>query len=202
MVRGRVRDPWVTERSEQRERSPRISDSFYLSPAQDSGTHVRAVEFFCHSRARVWRARGLPNSAGGRGEGPGFFARQARARMTEQEIEQDRNCHYDLQSSIGGPAYNQMLLLERVGRAMALMRRAREQTLALSAPEHYLEWFEPVQNAFFNLNLGATLEEFTRMLSPVTLEQLRYCGTMLSERFGEPELAKEEAAHVLRKIDG
>jgi hypothetical protein len=23
-----------------------------------------------------------------------------RARMTEQEIEQDRNCHYDLQSSI------------------------------------------------------------------------------------------------------
>src|ERR1700737_4768650 len=31
---------------------------------------------------------------------PGFFARQPRARMTEQEIEQDRNCHYDLQSSI------------------------------------------------------------------------------------------------------
>src|SRR5712692_7731797 len=31
------------------------------------------------------------------GEGPGFFARQPRARMTEQEIEQDRNCHYDLQ---------------------------------------------------------------------------------------------------------
>src|SRR6266849_7131098 len=100
MVRGRVRDPWVTERSEQRERSPRISDSFYLSPAQDSGTHVRSVEFFCHSRARVWRARGIPNSAGGRGEGPGFFARQPRARMTEQEIEQDRNSHYELRSSI------------------------------------------------------------------------------------------------------
>src|SRR5947209_11079955 len=50
------------------------------------------------SGARVWRARGIPNSAGGRGEGPGFFARQPRARMTEQEIEQDRNCHYDLQS--------------------------------------------------------------------------------------------------------
>src|SRR5712692_9495585 len=32
-------------------------------------------------------------------EGPGFFARQPRARMTEQEIEQDRNCRYDLQSS-------------------------------------------------------------------------------------------------------
>src|SRR5216684_8984752 len=73
-----------------------ISDSFYLSPAQDSDTHVRSVEFFCHFRARVWRAR--PNSAGGRGEGPGFFARQPRARMTEQELEQDRNCHYDLQS--------------------------------------------------------------------------------------------------------
>src|SRR6266852_2026221 len=71
-----------------------------LSPAQDSDTHVRSVEFFRHSRARVWRARGIPNSAGGREEGPGFFARQPRARMTEQEIEQDRNCHYDLRSSI------------------------------------------------------------------------------------------------------
>src|SRR6266851_10141940 len=71
-----------------------------LNPAQDSDTHVHSVEFFCHSRARVWRARGIPNSAGGRGEGPGFFARQPRARMTEQEIEQDRNCHYDLQSAI------------------------------------------------------------------------------------------------------
>src|SRR5579863_2608757 len=70
----------------------------YLSPAQDCDAQVRSVEFFCHSRARVWRAR--PNSAGGRGEGPGFFARQPRARMTEQEIEQDRNCHYDLQSSV------------------------------------------------------------------------------------------------------
>jgi hypothetical protein len=68
--------------------------------AHDSDTHVRSVEFFCHSRARVWRARGIPNSTGGRGEGPGFFARQPRARMTEQEIEQDRNRHYDLQSSI------------------------------------------------------------------------------------------------------
>src|SRR5712692_1065416 len=76
---------------------PRVS---YLSPAQDSDTHAHSVEFFCHSRARVWRARGIPNSAGGRGEGPGFFARQPRARMTKQEIEQDRNCHYDLQSSI------------------------------------------------------------------------------------------------------
>jgi hypothetical protein len=69
-----------------------------LSPAHDSDTHVRSVELFCHSRARVWRARGIPNSAGG-GEGPGFFARQPRARMTEQEIEQDRNCHYDLQET-------------------------------------------------------------------------------------------------------
>src|SRR5713226_7799062 len=69
-----------------------------LSPAQASDTHVRSVEFFCHSRARVWRARGIPNSAGGREEGPGFFARQPRARMTEPAIEQDRNCHDDLQS--------------------------------------------------------------------------------------------------------
>src|ERR1700731_4222176 len=74
--------------------------AYLSSPAQDSDTHVRSVECFCHSRARVWRARGIPNAAGGRGEGPGFFARQPRARMTEQEIEQDRNCHYDLQSSI------------------------------------------------------------------------------------------------------
>ena len=84
----------------------------YFSPAQDSDMPVRSVELFCHSRARVWRARGIPNSAGGRGEGPGFFARQPRARMTEQEIEQDRNCHYDLQSSItafcaGNPAGRQ-----------------------------------------------------------------------------------------------
>ncbi len=64
-------------------------------------------------------------------------------------------------SSFGGilevPGSNQMLLLERVGRATVLMRRAREQALALNAPEDYLEWFEPVQTAFFNLNLGATL---------------------------------------------
>src|SRR5712692_5679289 len=72
---------------------------YLLSPAQDGDTHVRSVEFVCHSRARVWRARGIPNSAGGRGEGPGFFARQPRARMTEQEIEQDRNCNYELQNS-------------------------------------------------------------------------------------------------------
>src|SRR5229473_4093503 len=77
--------------------APRTILRGLLSPAQDGDTHVRSVEFFCHSRARVWRARGIPNSAGGRGEGPGFFARQPRARMTEQEIEQDRNCHYDLQ---------------------------------------------------------------------------------------------------------
>ena len=38
----------------------------YLSPAHDSDTPVRSVELFCHSRARVWRARGIPNSAGGR----------------------------------------------------------------------------------------------------------------------------------------
>src|SRR6266851_8772496 len=80
--------------------APRTILRGLLSPAQDSDTHARSVEFFCHSRACVWRARGIPNSAGGRGDGPGFFARQPRARMTEQEIEQDRNCHYDLQSSI------------------------------------------------------------------------------------------------------
>jgi hypothetical protein len=96
---------------------------------------------------------------------------------------------------------NQMLLLERVGRVTALMRRAREQTLALNAPEDYLAWFEPIQNAFFNLNLGAALEDFTRKLSPVTLRDLKFCATNLSEHLGEPELAKEEAAHVLEEID-
>src|SRR5260370_21316615 len=80
-----------------RRTSTSTATSAWLSPAQDSDTHVRSVELFCHSRARVRRARGIPNSAGGRREGPGFFARQPRARMTEQEIEQDRNCHYDLQ---------------------------------------------------------------------------------------------------------
>src|SRR5258708_7752870 len=43
-----------------------------LSPAQDGDTHVRSVEFFCHSRARVC-ARGIPSSAGGREEGPGVL---------------------------------------------------------------------------------------------------------------------------------
>src|SRR5690348_1771650 len=82
-----------------------------LSPAQDSDTHVRSSNFsVIPARARVWRVRGIPNSAGARGEGPGFFARQPRARMTEQEIEQDPSCHYDLQSSIG----RQTLLLSRL----------------------------------------------------------------------------------------
>src|SRR5229473_4664028 len=36
------------------------------------------------------------------GEGPGFFARQPRARMTEQEIEQDRSRRYLLPDSIEG----------------------------------------------------------------------------------------------------
>ena len=76
-----------------------------LSPAQDSDTHVRSVEFSVIP-ARVSGARGL-NSAGGRGEGPGFFARQPRARMTEREIEQDRNRHHDSQSSIGHSRANQ-----------------------------------------------------------------------------------------------
>src|SRR5208282_1739393 len=37
----------------------------------------------CHFRARVWRARGIPNSR--QANGPGFFARQPRARMTSKE---------------------------------------------------------------------------------------------------------------------
>jgi hypothetical protein len=96
---------------------------------------------------------------------------------------------------------NHMLLLERAGRVTALMRRAREQTLTLNVSEDYLEWFEPIQSAFLNLNLGATLESFTGRLSPVTLEQLKLCGIRLSECLGEPELAKEEAAHVSEEID-
>src|SRR5260370_42636284 len=73
----------------------RTSARVYLRPSDTSRPLGR---IFCHSRERVWRARGIPNSAGGRREGPGFFARQPRARMTEQEIEQDRNCLYDLQN--------------------------------------------------------------------------------------------------------
>src|SRR5216684_3710482 len=106
-------------------------------------------------------------------------------------------------SAFGGilevPGSNQMLLLERVGRATVLMRRAREQALALNAPEDYLEWFEPVQTAFFNLNLGATLEEFTRKLTTENMVQLQFCGTWLSEHFSEPELAKVAAAQALRE---
>src|SRR6266851_5739727 len=54
------------------------------------------------------------------GEGPGFFARQPRARMTEQEIEQDRNCHYDLQSKNSDPS-------PFSGRGRARLARAGEQ---------------------------------------------------------------------------
>ena len=65
---------------------------------------------FCHSRApacraagagrRVGRARGIPDCAGAAGKGPGFFVRRPRARMTNQRIRQERNCHYDMQRSI------------------------------------------------------------------------------------------------------
>src|SRR5713226_725454 len=70
-----------------RRTSTSTATSAWVSPAHDSDTHGRSVELLCHSRARVWRARGIPNSAGGRGEGPGFLARQPRAGMTEQEID-------------------------------------------------------------------------------------------------------------------
>jgi hypothetical protein len=96
---------------------------------------------------------------------------------------------------------NQMLLSERIGRLTALMRRAREQALDLNAPEDYLEWFEPVQAALFYLNLGSTLDGFTAKLTTENMVQLRFCGTWLSEHFGEPELAKEELAHVVEEIN-
>src|SRR6266849_11125992 len=56
--------------------------NFSVIPARVSGTR---------EESRIPLADG--------GEGPGFFARQPRARMTEREIEQDRNCHYELQNS-------------------------------------------------------------------------------------------------------
>ena len=62
-------------------------------------TRTSARSSFSVIPARVSGAREesrIPLADGG--EGAGFFARQPRARMTEQEIEQDRNCHYALQS--------------------------------------------------------------------------------------------------------
>src|SRR5216683_2234334 len=82
---ARLPSPWTGRGIWKSGSQTRWCCAWFLIPAQDSDTHVRSVEFFCHSRARVWRARGIANSAGGRGEGPGFFARQPRARMTEQE---------------------------------------------------------------------------------------------------------------------
>src|SRR5713226_7674240 len=71
-----------------------------LSPAQDSDTHVRSVEFFCHSRARVWRARGIPNSAGGRWGRTGIL-RAAATRENDRARDRARpERHYDLQSPI------------------------------------------------------------------------------------------------------
>ncbi len=63
-------------------------------------TRTSARSNFSVIPARVSGAREesrIPLADGG--EGPGFFARQPRARMTEREIEQDRNCHYELQNS-------------------------------------------------------------------------------------------------------
>ncbi len=68
-----------------------------LSPAQDSNTHVRSVEFFCHSRAWLPREESrIPLED----VGPGFFARQPRARIDRARDRARPDCHYDLQSSI------------------------------------------------------------------------------------------------------
>src|ERR1700687_5260195 len=96
---GRVRA--LFQRTEVEKRKPIPLDMPYWAPPKIA-TRTSARSNLSVIPARVSGAREesrIPLEDGG--EGPGFFARQLRARMTEQEIEQDRNCHYDLQSSLG-----------------------------------------------------------------------------------------------------
>src|SRR6266851_6209590 len=91
-------------------------------------TRTSARSNFSVIPARVWRVREIPNSAGGRREGPGFFARQPRARMTEQEIEQDRNYHYDLQSSINScPRAFDVVRVAHFAQGYSKPKRARQE---------------------------------------------------------------------------
>jgi hypothetical protein len=98
---------------------------------------------------------------------------------------------------------NNALLLERVGRVATLVRRSREQALAsgISASDPHLEWLPVVEAAFYNLNLAGNLASFTEKIDAVNLERLRFCGLQIADRFGEPELAKEEIARVAREIE-
>lgn len=65
----------------------------------------------------------------------------------------------------------------------------------------HLEWLPVVEAAFYNLNLAGNLASFTEKIDAVNLERLRFCGLQIADRFGEPELAKEEIARVAREIE-
>jgi hypothetical protein len=96
-----------------------------------------------------------------------------------------------------------ILLVERIARMAALVQRTRERVLAINnrGTEIYLEWMGPVQTAFSSLSLPGALSSFTDKYNEVTLENLRFCAHMLSERAGEPELVAEDLKNVQKEID-
>jgi CHASE1-domain containing sensor protein len=54
----------------------------------------------CHSRARVWRTRGIPNPAPGQGNKTGILRAAATRENDKQRIRQDHDRHYNMQDSI------------------------------------------------------------------------------------------------------
>jgi hypothetical protein len=101
------------------------------------------------------------------------------------------------------PSDNVLLLFERVARMAALAQRAREQVIASGDPDAdlFLEWLPQVERAFSTLSLPGALSGFTDRIDAVTLERIRYCGIMLARRSSEPELVKEELAHLSQEIE-
>jgi hypothetical protein len=101
------------------------------------------------------------------------------------------------------PPNNALLLFERIARMAALAQRAREQVLASGDPDvdYFLKWLPQVETAFSTLALPGALAGFTDRIDPVTLERIQFCGIMLSRRSREPQLIKEELAHLSQEIE-
>jgi hypothetical protein len=71
-----------------------------LLSAKDSYNDLFLRNWLCHSRARVWRARGIPNPAPGGPKKIRVLGAAATGENDKQEIQQDQNRHYDMQDSI------------------------------------------------------------------------------------------------------
>jgi hypothetical protein len=120
-----------------------------------------------------------------------------------KQIPPSNPCASSFAAVLEVPAANNFLLLERIGRLMTLARRAKEQALAceVSTSDPHLEWVPAVEHAFMSFSLGGNLATFTEKIDAVTLQQLRFCGILIGARFGEPDLAKEEAVQLVEEIE-